>query len=1265
MKKQLYSLFFCVLTFCTHYANAQINNVTPLSGGSTSPTYSLIEFGITLNQVINSQVTSGQLNPYNPDEINLWAELVDANTMQVEKTIYGFYMEEFNTNATGQATVPTIPQVHNWRLRLVVEEPKQYLLNIYLSVNQASPWAFQTIPIAGQASNSHGYLRFPKGHNYLEFTDGTPFFAVGETLTPFDNEASDQYWQGGFNNNTSTGLAYPSNTVEMLNEIVDDFATWGGNYIKYNFAPNSIDIEWPKLGNYSDYQNRAHDFDNIISNMEDNNLYLQLGIWTHEQFNEYYDVIGNNWDSNPYSTIQSPSVSDAIELFVDNNCNLNYATLAYMQRKIRYCIARWGYSTSLASIELFNELENFTGGPNKYSYWTGNNLCTKSTQEIIDDGFIYLADYTKSIAPRILVTCGMAGYVSATKFNSSNSVDYIDFHDYNSSYMNGGSREAYISEFVKNKYKKPFHSGECGRGFDENWYISTFDNNGLLLDNATYFSNILWSSSFSGAFSNAMLFGVYGYTQGHWGQSEAYQKARPLSEFFNGENLNSQEYKSIKNKCIGGFVLDCNGNPWDQRPECVVEPSYFPTISIYPRDKDYDQNKDQINALAPGSVAAIYTTNDDFIEVYALQSATKTMGWVHNKENYFYNLPHLTAGHPDLPAFIHPDANGNPPQPVNGVQNDRYVNTFIDESMTITGFNCSGIYQIDWYSTRGNGGIIPALTVNNIQPVNGSITVTIPDLEPITAANQINLPDYGFKITMTQNNGYSTAPDWKSDFVNEFATKDVYPHTPITVTNNNRIYYRGNDGKLHCNYFDEHCWEESEVPVWASNDEPSVHTGMVATPDNKIFYRNNVGRLEQIYEIASTGNKPNWVSTMHSSAPEVASDCNTMVYNDALYYVSNNHYITEVYWDGSAWAHREINWPAAVSVNTSGQLWPSSFGFMPGSNRKIFYRNVNGKIEEIYWTLYQGTYQWVTKTHTTAHDVKVNSDIKTTPDGRVVYQSTNGYITVLSFNQSTQQWSSQELSWIPPVDPNGGFIKITSSNKIFYKNIYGNLQQIYWELYQGSYQWIGFTHWMTGIRNTSPIVEQSSGKLFYYDNNDDINEVYFDNATNSWLLAVHQNLDPNVSALLVVDQYDKIYFVDTANPQMKVLWWDDPCTTNTPCTYSNYKPSKPNIVHSETVHDSQLQVQGNMPIHEKSNDNSKDMEIFTIFPNPSSTGEFNITNNESGIIQITDIHGKVLLEKEIVSTRDVINLSSYANGIYILSYRTANNVRYERLTLKK
>jgi len=66
-----------------------------------------------------------------------------------------------------------------------------------------------------------------------------------------------------------------------------------------------------------------------------------------------------------------------------------------------------------------------------------------------------------------------------------------------------------------------------------------------------------------------------------------------------------------------------------------------------------------------------------------------------------------------------------------------------------------------------------------------------------------------------------------------------------------------------------------------------------------------------------------------------------------------------------------------------------------------------------------------------------------------------------------------------------------------------------------------------------------------------------------------------------------------------------------------------------------------------------------LYPNPSEgviNFELLLTQNENGVIRITDLSGKLMEERNVVPTSltGKINTSSFANGIYFFEYSSSN-----------
>jgi hypothetical protein len=71
-------------------------------------------------------------------------------------------------------------------------------------------------------------------------------------------------------------------------------------------------------------------------------------------------------------------------------------------------------------------------------------------------------------------------------------------------------------------------------------------------------------------------------------------------------------------------------------------------------------------------------------------------------------------------------------------------------------------------------------------------------------------------------------------------------------------------------------------------------------------------------------------------------------------------------------------------------------------------------------------------------------------------------------------------------------------------------------------------------------------------------------------------------------------------------------------------------------------------------------EIFSIYPNPS-TGIFNLIIDKEYYINISDVLGKTILEQTINIENNIIDLTSYSSGVYLLKLKNNDNVQVIKL----
>jgi hypothetical protein len=164
---------------------------------------------------------------------------------------------------------------------------------------------------------------------------------------------------------------------------------------------------------------------------------------TLQHHGQYSSTIGSdvdpNWEQNPYNVANGGFLSNATNFFTDP------IAMKLTKRKLRYIVARWGYSTSVMGWELFNEVQ-FTDAANA-GQWTNIETWHNTMA-----AFLRSQDYY-----RHLIT-------SSSELTEPiwDETDYYQHHDYPSDLISGIQGAPTISASQRHG---PDYSGECGIDF--------------------------------------------------------------------------------------------------------------------------------------------------------------------------------------------------------------------------------------------------------------------------------------------------------------------------------------------------------------------------------------------------------------------------------------------------------------------------------------------------------------------------------------------------------------------------------------------------------------------------------------------------------------------------------------------------------------------------------------------------------------------------------------------------------------------------------
>ena len=289
---------------------------------TTTPTRELLKATASSDPVprygrfeITAQLSSPGGNPFDPDQVTLDAVFTSPSGEQ--RTCPGFLF--------AFAAQPGDPD--DWRVRFSPDEPGTWT---WFLRARTSDGEFVTKPKSMTCNDAatSGPIRVSKiDPLYFEHADGTFFYPIGHNVC----------W----------------NSIEQYRDQFAKMGRNGENWSRIWIAPWNCDIEWsPKGGAYEGLgrYNLAHaeKLDGIVDAAEQSGLYLQLVLHEHCRLSAKTNP---EWQNNPYNKELGGPLATPQEFFT----NAEARRLA--RNRIRYIIARWGYSSHVMAWELFNEVD--------------------------------------------------------------------------------------------------------------------------------------------------------------------------------------------------------------------------------------------------------------------------------------------------------------------------------------------------------------------------------------------------------------------------------------------------------------------------------------------------------------------------------------------------------------------------------------------------------------------------------------------------------------------------------------------------------------------------------------------------------------------------------------------------------------------------------------------------------------------------------------------------------------------------------------------
>lgn len=353
-------------------------------------------------------------NPYDAGEIRLDMLLTAPNGTEL---VLPCYFER------------AIDSISLWKARFAPKDTGEYSyffrLNTKGKTENSNKETFTV-----RSSHKPGFLH-PNDYWTFRFDDGTLFRGIGENVA----------WE-------SRTWENPKYTYEYL---LGSLSKSGANFFRTWMCAWNLPLEWKKINNSNRYKSSDAYFnpdaiekmDKLVTLSDSLGLYMMLTLDWHGEL-----IANAEWRNSSYNKANGGPAATPAEFFTSEAAQNQY------KNKLRYIIARWGYSTSIAAWEFFNEIDNaaFTSGD---SIIIPHAAITQWHDE--------MSMYLKNTDPYQHMVTTSISHRDILGLNSLANIDFNQKHIYKHT-----DKLAPTIKTYSQLYSKPYNIGEFGYEWDWN-----------------------------------------------------------------------------------------------------------------------------------------------------------------------------------------------------------------------------------------------------------------------------------------------------------------------------------------------------------------------------------------------------------------------------------------------------------------------------------------------------------------------------------------------------------------------------------------------------------------------------------------------------------------------------------------------------------------------------------------------------------------------------------------------------------------------------
>ncbi len=268
-----------------------------------------------------------------------------------EIVVPSFYYQQYS----GSGTKLVASNNFSWKLRFAPEETGVYAYYVTITDRNGSTRYpnIGVLPLQSVDSTSKGFVRVSsRDPRFLEFSNGESFVPVSSGHVFWEiNKGRSLDFVNTFADFGRNGI----NLMRLWDQNDGYNLTVEGHFDGYNWPDdaNPVDrgIDISKLPKGTQMNQRGnYEEDTIIEAAERNGVYIILSSHGDPYWIWDASIYQESWNTNPVA--------------FDNPAHIRY-----WERNFRYRVARWGYSTSIMTWEVWNEHGHVPVGSNVYNFY--------------------------------------------------------------------------------------------------------------------------------------------------------------------------------------------------------------------------------------------------------------------------------------------------------------------------------------------------------------------------------------------------------------------------------------------------------------------------------------------------------------------------------------------------------------------------------------------------------------------------------------------------------------------------------------------------------------------------------------------------------------------------------------------------------------------------------------------------------------------------------------------------------------------------------